>query len=180
MNFIEEYQISDEAVDQLLEYWHDNKDKAKNGLIGNGELNEQVKKSLEIMIEPQELKNFLYLDELLNCKKQYTSKYNFADRVDFYGITHSVKIQYYDKGWGFYKWHIENNGELGIIKRHLVFSTYLNDVENGGTEFLYQDYVTQAKKGSTIIFPAIWTHAHKGQISQDQEKYIITGWFNFL
>ena len=75
---------------------------------------------------------------------------------------------------------MENDGFPTVINRHLVFCTYLNNVENGGTEFLYQDFVTEAKKGSTIIFPAGWTHTHRGQISQNQEKYIITGWFNFI
>ena len=180
MSFIGEYQISDKAVDELIDYWHINKSKAKQGLVGNGDLDEKIKKSLEIMIAPEDLTNLLYKKELLKCLKQYTSEYKFADDVEFYGINHGTKIQYYDKGWGFYKWHIENDGNPSVINRHLVFSTYLNNVENGGTKFLYQDCVTKAKKGSTIIFPAGWTHAHKGQISKNQEKYSITGWFNFL
>ena len=180
MSFIGEYQISDKAVDELIDYWHINKSKAKQGLVGNGDLDEKIKKSLEIMIAPEDLTNLLYKKELLKCLKQYTSEYKFADDVEFYGINHGTKIQYYDKGWGFYKWHIENDGNPSVINRHLVFSTYLNNVKNGGTEFLYQDCVTKAKKGSTIIFPAGWTHAHKGQISKNQEKYINTGWFNFL
>ena len=180
MNFIGEYQISEEAVDELIDYWNTNKANAENGTVGNNRVDKEFKKSLEIMIAPEDLTNFLYRDELLKCLKEYTSKYKFADNVEFYGINHGTKIQYYDKGWGFYKWHMENDGFTGVINRHLVFTTYLNDVENGGTEFLYQDCVTKAKKGSTIIFPAGWTHTHKGQISENQEKYIITGWFNFL
>ena len=180
MNFIGEYQLSEEAVDELIDYWNTNKANAENGTVGNNRVDKEFKKSLEIMIAPQDLTNFLYRDELLKCLKEYTSKYKFADNVEFYGINHGTKIQYYDKGWGFYKWHMENDGFTGVINRHLVFTTYLNDVENGGTEFLYQDCVTKAKKGSTIIFPAGWTHTHKGQISENQEKYIITGWFNFL
>ena len=180
MNFIGEYQLSEEAVDELIDYWNTNKANAENGTVGNNRVDKEFKKSLEIMIAPQDLKNFLYRDELLKCLKEYTSKYKFADNVEFYGINHGTKIQYYDKGWGFYKWHMENDGFTGVMNRHLVFTTYLNDVENGGTEFLYQDCVTKAKKGSTIIFPAGWTHAHKGQISENKEKYIITGWFNFI
>ena len=180
MNFIGEYQVSDQAVNELIDYWHSNKANAEDGRVGNGKLDEKVKKSLEIMIAPEDLANLLYKDELLKCLKQYTSKYKFADDVEFYGINHRPKIQYYDKGWGFYKWHIENDGNPSVINRHLVFSTYLNDVENGGTEFLYQDCVTKAKKGSTIIFPAGWTHAHPVRRRNDQDKYIITGWFNFI
>ena len=180
MNFIEEYQISDESVDELIDYWNSNKANAEEGRVGNNRVDKNFKKSLEVMITPQDLTNFLYRDELLKCLKQYVSKYKFANDVEFFGIDHNTKIQYYDKGWGFYKWHAENDGAPNVIQRHLVFSTYLNDVENGGTEFLYQDCVTKAKKGSTIIFPAGWTHTHRGQISQNQEKYILTGWFNFI
>jgi len=180
MNFIEEYQISNESVDELIDYWNSNKANAEEGTVGDNRVDKNFKKSLEVMITPQDLTNFLYRDELLKCLKQYVSKYKFANDVEFFGIDHNTKIQYYDKGWGFYKWHAENDGAPNVIQRHLVFSTYLNDVENGGTEFLYQDCITEAKKGSTIIFPAGWTHVHRGQISQNQEKYIITGWFNFI
>ena len=58
--------------------------------------------------------------------------------------------------------------------------TYLNDVENGGTEFKFQNITTPAKKGLTLIWPAGWTHVHRGQISNKKEKYIITGWYAFI
>jgi hypothetical protein len=32
--------------------------------------------------------------------------------------------------------------------------TYLNDVDDGGTDFLYQKLTTPAKKGLTLIWPA--------------------------
>ena len=57
--------------------------------------------------------------------------------------------------------------------------TYLNDVEDGGTEFKYQNLTTPAKKGLTLIWPVYWTHTHRGQISNTKTKYITTGWFDF-
>ena len=57
--------------------------------------------------------------------------------------------------------------------------TYLNDVKDGGTEFLYQNLKTKAEKGLTLIWPSAWTHTHKGIISPTKEKYIITGWYAF-
>ena len=57
--------------------------------------------------------------------------------------------------------------------------TYLNDVPKGGTEFFYQKITSPAKKGLTLIWPAEFTHLHKGQIAK-QEKYIITGWYNYI
>ena len=58
--------------------------------------------------------------------------------------------------------------------------TYLNDVDDGGTEFMHQNIITPAVKGLTLIWPADWTHAHRGVISKTKEKYIITGWFSYL
>jgi len=30
--------------------------------------------------------------------------------------------------------------------------------------------------GTNVIFPAYWTHAHRGVIAPNETKYIITGW----
>ncbi len=57
--------------------------------------------------------------------------------------------------------------------------TFLNDVDDGGTEFKYQNLTIPAKKGLTLIWPAPWTHTHRGQVSNTKTKYIITGWYNF-
>jgi hypothetical protein len=58
--------------------------------------------------------------------------------------------------------------------------TYLNDVHDGGeTEFLHQKVIVPARKGLTLIWPADWTHVHRGIVSPTEEKYIIGGWFNF-
>ena len=74
----------------------------------------------------------------------------------------------------------ENDFKSFNYDRCLVFMTYLNDVEDGGTSFKYQDIDIPAKKGLTLIWPAYWTHTHKGIISNTKEKYIVTGWLNFL
>ena len=63
----------------------------------------------------------------------------------------------------------------------MVFMTYLNDVtDGGGTEFYYQNKITEARKGKTLIWPADWTHTHRGVVSPTQDKYIITGWLNYV
>ena len=90
-------------------------------------------------------------------------------------------LQKYPPGGGFKIWHFENDFSSKLNwHRGLVFMTYLNDVEDGGTEFLYQNLTIPAKKGLTLIWPAFFTHTHKGQISKTKEKYIVTGWFNHI
>ena len=67
----------------------------------------------------------------------------------------------------------------GFFNINLVFMTYLNDVEDGGTQFKYQNLITPAKKGLTLIWPTDFTHTHRGVISQTKEKYIVTGWYSY-
>ena len=58
--------------------------------------------------------------------------------------------------------------------------TYLNDVENGGeTEFYYQKIKVKPEKGLTLIWSADWTFMHRGITTINEDKYIITGWFEF-
>ena len=56
----------------------------------------------------------------------------------------------------------------------------LNDVEEGGsTYFNHYDLDIKPKKGLTLIWPAEWTHSHKGNVLKTGFKYIITGWLTF-
>ena len=57
--------------------------------------------------------------------------------------------------------------------------TYLNTVDNAGTEFYYQKLKIPCKKGLTLIWPSDFTHTHKGIINEKKEKYILTGWLNY-
>ena len=83
---------------------------------------------------------------------------------------------------GFFKWHCERGvGSEPITSRHLVFMTYLNDVtDDGETEFFHQKLKIKPEKGLTVMWPADWTFTHRGITSPTQEKFIITGWFNYL
>ena len=46
MNFIEEYQINDKAVDELIDYWNSNKANAEDGTVGNNRVDKKFKKYL--------------------------------------------------------------------------------------------------------------------------------------
>ncbi len=125
----------------------------------------------------KELENYSnYLSEIM---KRYREKYFYSNNVTEYRVREPVNIQHYEPNGGYKVWHCENNGKDYALHRHLVFMTYLNDLNDGGTEFLYQGLKLPAKKGLTVIWPSAWTHTHKGVISKTQEKYIITGWYSF-
>jgi hypothetical protein len=109
--------------------------------------------------------------------KNLESKYEDIKKQEYYGLVESYNIQYYPPKGGYKIWHCERESN---INRNFVFMTYLNDVPVGGTEFKYQKIITPAKKGLTLIWPSDWTHIHRGQISNVNEKYIVTGWLGYL
>lgn len=90
-------------------------------------------------------------------------------------------IQRYDPGDAYNPTHIEEGGPReGKIQRILAFTTYLNDIEEGGeTEFVYQGIKVKPKKGLTLIWPAGWTHPHHGIPAPNEIKYIATGWAGY-
>jgi len=90
-------------------------------------------------------------------------------------------IQKYEPGEAYNPTHIECGGpRKGKIQRKLAFTTYLNDVEEGGeTEFVLQGIKVKPKKGLTIIWPAGWTHPHHGLPAPNEIKYIATGWAGY-
>ena len=65
-------------------------------------------------------------------------------------------------------------------QRILTVLSYLNDVEDGGgTYFEHFNLRIKPSTGKTLIWPAEWTHAHRGEILNKGLKYIITGWMHF-
>ena len=55
-----------------------------------------------------------------------------------------------------------------------------NDFEGGETEFLYQKRRIQPEPGTIVIWPAQWTHQHKGNMVLSGNKYIVTGWIHHM
>ena len=45
--------------------------------------------------------------------------------------------------------------------------------------FTYLNWTAPCKKGLTLIWPADYLYAHRGVISNTEDKMIITGWLGF-
>jgi len=178
--FMGGWYIPENICDDLINLYIKNLSKTVKGKLGaNLKTKDNLKKSTELIMQfdNQNLKNYnKHLNDVLT---QYKKKYPFSDKVYYYNIKEVIKIQYYKRGEGFYTWHTENEGHRYGRARHLVFMTYLNTVKNAGTEFYHQDLQTPCEKGLTLIWPSAWTHMHRGVISQEEEKFIITGWYSF-
>jgi len=144
-------------------------------------IDKKIKDSEDCTFWPNcDLKEIItYRQHLQQCLNRYMKKYPETLNIDKYNIVENIQIQHYKKGGGYKSWHMERGGPIAS-RRVLVFMTYLNTVEDGGTQFKYQKYICPAKEGLTLIWPTDFTHTHRGQISLTKEKYIITGWFSFL
>ncbi len=118
------------------------------------------------------------LDSLNKGLTEYIQKFDVLNHVNRFELT-TFNMQRYFHSEGFYGWHCERDGRKEYMNRMLVWMFYLNDVKDGGTEFLYQKHKIEAEQGKLVIWPAEWTHTHRGVISNNQTKYILTGWFGY-
>ena len=178
--------IPENICDELITFFKTNSHKQISGTTNKAgvgiTVDTEIKKSTDITIPIDE--DFypinLYRDALQSCLNEYIKKYSFVNNCERFSITEGYNLQYYKPGDGYIQYHFEKGASEHSKKRLLVFMTYLNDVPDGGTDFLYQKITTPAKKGLTLIWPSDWTHTHKSQISYTQEKYIATGWYSIL
>lgn len=183
-SFIGGYYIDPKVCDMMIDYFNQNKERASAGqtnINGVTQIEKKVKESVDYYFHPYDLHTpiYEYKVELQKCLDAYIDDYDRVDHLGQFGVVLPANIQYYPPGGGYKLWHCERSG-VSTAERILVFLTYLNDVEDGGTEFYYQKLKTQAKKGLTIICPTDWTHTHRGVVSKTQEKYIATGWYSHL
>ena len=183
-NFILGSYISEDLCDELIDYFKYNKKYAVEGWVGKDEvgiIDSNIKQSVDLSLSPGNFDGVIgeYRKNLQTVLETYIKNYPTVERTDVFNITGNYNLQFYPKGGGYKTYHCESlNKET--MHRHLVFMTYLNDVEDGGTEFLHQNIQTKAEKGLTIIWPTIWTHTHRGIVSNTKEKYIITGWYTYF
>ena len=187
-HFIEVYEnaLSKDTCDSLIELFEQNPDWQMPGRVGKGigdTVDASWKDSLEIGIDGQLLafpswRDHLYelFNSLENCLNQYKTKYPFLDEGIAWSMTQHCNFQKYFPGKGFYQWHCESENN----NRNLAWMFYLNTIdEGGGTEFNYDMPNLDAVAGNLAIWPAYWTHYHRGIVAPNQEKYIITGWYNY-
>jgi hypothetical protein len=143
----------------------------------NGTFKKEVKESTDVTLSPS--LDIPYWDHLKHCVSLYTKHYTHSGINCGLAIKQDAFIQHYPIDGGFKIWHNERGSALEpIVSRHLVFMTYLNDVPDGGTEFLYQGIKIKAETGLTIIWPTDWMFTHKSEISNTLEKWVVTGWIN--
>jgi hypothetical protein len=108
----------------------------------------------------------------------YVGAFGVLERFGQHG-TLTYKVQKTKIGSGYHIWHTEATTKE-TCNRILAWTLYLNDVEEGGeTEFLYYPKRVKPKAGTFILWPAGFTHTHRGNPPISNTKYIVTGWIEF-
>lgn len=187
-NFISGWYMEDTSLcDDLIETWK-NSDQKRIGTMGGPsgvpEINLAKKNSVDVSFpivksNPLSQKYYIHLNDVLY---NYSQQYRFVNQMARMDIIQAPNIQYYPKGGGFHHWHCErSNAQMPGVTRNLVYMTYLNDIEEGGeTEFYFQKLKVKPEKGLTLIWGVDWTFTHHGLPAPNEEKYIITGWLNYV
>lgn len=168
----------------------ENSTKKYKGITMDG-TNNNVKDTMDLMIEPDNPEHKKYHDLLTKELKYNLQKYaNNLQHKDFNNEGQntnetftilpngmrvlSFQIQKYNQNVGKYIYHNDfaHNGKL---VRVITFLWYLNTVVEGG-ETAFGDYTIKPEAGKLVLFPATWTYPHCGKIPLSSDKYIITGW----
>ncbi len=187
LHFVREYYVSDiDVCDKLIDFFHAVRRLGFTGpgRTGNYQVNKAVKDSEDFSVEqlpanhpelptPDASGYNSVMQQFVDFIPRYYDDVDASWRQEI-GFKYLPHFQYYKPGGGFKAWHCDATGNT--VNRHLVFLLYLNDVPGGGTEFMGEDYICEAKKGKVLMFPANFCYPHRGQISQTHEKYILTGW----
>jgi hypothetical protein len=179
--------IPDEACDQAVKlfkkYQEFNKVFSRFSTEG---VTQDFKNDKQLFVTPDVLTDQFHVNKLkllmvnfdMALRHYYTEtnvkKYTAEDITTDY-----VKIQKTLPAQGYHVWHVEH-GQGENQKRVLVYSIYLNTVEDGGeTEFLYQSQRVKPVKGRIVIWPAGFPYVHRGNPPLSGEKYIVTSWINY-
>ena len=175
--------LSQKDCNFLINWFEERTDLHERGTV-DGNLYETPDEKQDTEIYLNTSKNFsLICSNCLNYGiEEYKKKYRFINQVRTFNIHSVYKMQRYLPGEGYFTLHCENDGPdfTGESSEMLILAwmIYLNDVTDGGyTEFPSQNKKFQPRRGDVLIWPAYFTHPHRGIVSKTQVKYILTGWY---
>lgn len=169
-----------ESCDSLIEYFEDNKHLSGPGMmgentpIGNTEMNLELKDQYDYYGLGKSVNKGI--DSYVKIYPLVTTN---MGRWSTFPVCQFAKFEpnkYYSHI------HCENSfNSPTIATRSFAWMIYLNTIEDGGgTEFIHQNFITNPIAGDIYIWPAGWTHMHRGVNAPTEVKYTITGWCNYV
>ena len=181
-DFIEIYDhaLSQKECEILINYF-EKSNEVQYGLIADGSYYPDRKKCLQIKLDLNDSSpsSNIVREKLSLYLNQYRKKYSLElENTQHWNFFPYAAFQKYDgKEDGFKTWHCEHGDGESDSKRIMAWMFYLNDAKCG-TEF-YNSPTIKAKRGRCVIWPAFWTHVHKGVTPNIGLKYIVTGWISY-
>ena len=176
---IKENELSEVQCQTIIDHFEKSSEK-KSGVAGDYAVDKSIKDStdLTLLFSEETYVTQLISKVLFKNLEQYVKEFPEIKTVLPWSIENDFNIQKYIPGQGYKAIHCEHSSrEDDTI---LAWMIYLNTVEDGGTKFTSYDLTTECKQGTVVIWPAYWTHAHHGIVSNTKTKYIATGWTCFL
>ena len=180
MNFIHNIPkaYSKNSCIKLINWFEENINIAVPGLAESKEIN-----NLEIKIQVKHEEDYFGLGKtIVKGIKSFKKNFPYIDKyIGKWNLNPYVQLMKY-KPNNYYNYiHCENSGPEKHLKRTFAFMIFLNDIKKGGgTKFLFQNFTAKPKAGDFYIWPAYWTHLHKGINAPKENKYIITGWVEYI
>tara|TARA_B100000965_G_scaffold394022_1_gene405685 strand:- start:25 stop:630 length:606 start_codon:yes stop_codon:yes gene_type:complete len=188
-SFIGGGKIEESVVDGVLDFWDtcdylEKQEGYSGGAFGaKGGVDKDIKDSIDMTI-PRYIKDKRitdYVDALAEVTREYCNYWTMLKTIHW-DLIEDFNIQWYPKSGGFKKLHCErNSAHPECTNRVMAWMTYLNDIHDGGETFFdVQQCKVAPRKGLTLVWPADWTHMHKGYPAPTEEKMIITGWYDLI
>ena len=190
-NFIEVYEntLSKEMCEKIRSFtdlWLSTmSEKRRRGVVMDTKrgsiLDKNLKDSYDIAMvldENSEINNCIR-KALLPKINEYKKTHPQINLLPDWRYDNSYNLQKYEPGMAFHYLHCENSTKSS--SRIAAWMIYLNTVtDGGGTYFDNYDITMNAVEGRCVIWPAYWTHMHKGIVSKTETKYIATGWISYI
>ena len=124
----------------------------------------------------QQLSSFVVESVMTKGFSSYVDDFPYLKEDSWANV--QVLLQETCPGQGYHAWHSENTRHE-LQGRVVTWMIYLNDIEDGGeTEFLHQEKRFKPTKNTLLLWPAAYTHLHRGNPPLKQRKYILTGWIS--
>lgn len=173
----------------LIDFFEEMLESNKGFTRREGEgVSKKIKDDTSYLMNPDDDKIFnnsssmkIFYQGLQNCFNEYIEE--FSTLKDISLSASKLKMQKTVPGGGYHVWHCEQMSS-DHSGRALVFLCYLNTIERehgGETEFLFQKLRINPLENMMLIWPASFTHTHRGNLLMgNKNKYIVTGWFNIV
>ena len=124
----------------------------------------------------RDIEDFKYIKKLFTVIEKYKQKFKEINLTASKWKLNNIRFKHFKPTKCFNSWHSEHN--LTYPNRLLSIQVYLSD-HNCGTEFFNGDVIL-SEQGKVTLFPAYFTHTHRGQICPDnKDRYLLTGYLEF-